>query len=625
MRQMKRTILLVDDEPDGLESMSLLLADEYHVLTAESGQAALALLAREPVEAILADQRMPRMTGVELLGQAKELYPEVVRLLLTAYSDFDAMREAINTGQVYRYILKPCELEDLLITIRQALDWKDLQVTQSAQDERLACLMQKLPEGVLLLDRELRPVLVNPAARRHLVSLGRDRPTRPITSLGNQPLETLVAPRKNGLPQEVILGDPDPRVFEVTSNSICTGPQSGGWVLVLRDVTVERKIQAQIARQGRLAAVGELAAGIAHDFNNLLTSILGYSELLKQRLDLPDEAREDLDVIITQGHRGAELIRQVLDFSRKSVNTLSVLDLSSCLTSTRQLLTRTIPEIVNLYVEVKPGDYQVLGDPNQLQQVFTNLAINAQHAMPEGGDLLFQLSRQRLAAGERRQFDTMPDGDWVELRVTDTGSGMPEEVLGRVFEPFFTTKDPGQGTGLGLSQVYGIVKQHNGYIHVDSQEGKGTRFVIWLPATAQDTDHTHENAPAKLPMGQGETVLLVEDDLHVRTSFQRMLQYLNYQVLVAENGQEALAIHKTHQHLIAVVLTDMAMPKLSGSQLYQTLRKHSDTLPFILMSGYARGETAERLIANSNTQWLPKPPNPQSLAEALAKALKRPT
>jgi signal transduction histidine kinase len=621
---MKRTILLVDDELDSLEPMSFLLEEEFTMLTAESGQAALALLAREPVEVILADQRMPGMTGVELLAQARALYPEVVRLILTAYTDFGAMLEAINKGQVYRYIIKPCKSEDLLITIRQALEWKDLQVTQGVRDERLACLMAKLPEGVLLLDREQRPVLANPAARRHLVSLGRDRPNRPITRLGDQPLETLLVPRNDGLPQEVTTSGPPPRVFEVISNRIGIGPEAGGWVVMLRDVTVERQIQAQLARQGRLAAVGELAAGIAHDFNNLLTAILGFSELLHHRKDLSDDVHEDLEMIIGQGRRGAQLIKQVLDFSRKSVTEMSVLDLSSFLATTRQMLARTIPENINLYLEVKPGDYQVLADSSQLQQVLTNLAINARDAMPHGGDLLFQLSRQSLAAAERRQYASMPGGDWVVLRVTDTGAGMPEEVLDRVFEPFFSTKKPGDGTGLGLSQAYGIVKQHNGYIHAESEVGQGTRFTIWFPATARPADQTNEDSCSQIPMGQGETVLLVEDNEKVLAIMRRMLQHLNYQVLTAENGQEALAVHETHQHQIALVLTDMTMPKLSGGQLYLALRERHKTLPIVLMSGYNRGDTVELLLLNGTTNWLPKPPDLKLLAEALANALGRP-
>ena len=620
---MRRTVLIVDDELDSLEPMGYLLEEEYRVVTADSGRAALALLAQERVEVILADQRMPGMTGVELLVRARELYPEVVRLILTAYTDFGAMLEAINKGQVYRYIIKPCTSEDLLITIRQALEWKDFQATHGARDERLACLMAKLPEGVLLLDCDRRLVLANPAARRHLVSLGQDHDhlDQPITRLGDQSLEPLLIPRKDGLAQEVAVSAPAPRVFEVMSTGISTGPEAGGWVVELRDVTVERQTQARLARQGRLAAVGELAAGIAHDFNNMLTGILGCSELLQRRQDLPADVHEDLEMIIEQGFRGAALIRQVLDFSRKSVPKMSALDLASFLDETRRLLARTLPERIHLGLEVKSGEYQVLADPNQLQQVLTNLAINAGHAMPNGGELLFQLSRQRLVPGEHRHAADMPDGEWVVLRVSDTGAGMPEEVLDRIFEPFFSTKKPGEGTGLGLSQAYGIVGQHNGFIQAESKVGEGTRFTIWLPAKAGPSDQTQADSRSKIPMGRGQTVLLVEDNETVLSTLRRMLQRLGYEVLTAQNGEEALAVYDAHHRQIAVVLTDMTMPKLGGRELYGKLREHDPALPIVLMSGYDSGESAEVLAGDSTSGWLSKPPDLMSLAAALAKVL----
>jgi len=256
-------------------------------------------------------------------------------------------------------------------------------------------------------------------------------------------------------------------------------------LISLVDITDRKRAeeaQQRLQQQERPAAVGQLAAGIAHDFNNLLTGIIGLAELTLITPGLPHQVRSDMKAIVQQGQRGAHLVRQVLDFSRKSISFQAPLDLIPFLREVSQLLQRTIPENIHLDLQIEPGKHVIYGDPTQIQQALTNLVVNARDAMLEGGKLSLRLGRLQIAPSEAAPLPDMPPGDWVVLTVSDTGSGIPPEVRSHLFEPFFTTKPVGQGVGLGLAQVYGIVKQHNGHIGVKTELGKGTTFTIYLPA-----------------------------------------------------------------------------------------------------------------------------------------------
>jgi len=393
------------------------------------------------------------------------------------------------------------------------------------------------------------------------------------------------------------------------------------YVAVKEDVTEQKYLEQQIRQQERLAAVGQLAAGIAHDFNNLLTGIIGYAELLQYSPDIPESARPDLNRISQQGARAAQLIRQILDFSRQSSREPHPLDLVVYLKETIKFMERTIPETIRINFNFSEEDCIVHADPAQLQQVLTNLAVNARDAMPQGGTLTLALSTETFSPDASRPSPDLEPGHWVCLKVIDTGTGIAPEILPHIFEPFFTTKKIGEGTGLGLAQVYGIIKQHNGSVVVDSQVGQGTTFAIYLPALPKDKSPGLQRINRELPLGQGEVILVVEDDLVVRTAMQTMLTRLNYQSLIAENGREALNIYRMHQTHIALVLTDMVMPEMDGFALIAAFEAEFPAARIMMMSGYSGTNPKPEELSKNYIGLLNKPLKLHDLAESLQKAL----
>jgi len=396
----------------------------------------------------------------------------------------------------------------------------------------------------------------------------------------------------------------------------------GSTAVIVRDITERRRMEERMREQERLAAMGQLAAGIAHDFNNILTSMIGFAELVHRRVDVPDSARADLKRVMEGGHRAAHLIRQILDFSRRSLMRRQPLNLAPFLRETVRFLQRTIPESIHFVLEMGPGQYRVDADPNQLQQALTNLAVNARDAMPEGGELRFGLSRFTLRAGDRELFPGMEPGEWIALSVSDTGVGMSPEVLAHLYEPFFTTKEVGEGTGLGLAQVYGIVKQHEGFIDVETEVERGTTFIMYLPPLAVRQEPPGEEGPQEMPRGQGETVLVVEDEPQVLGACRAMLEHLGYRVLTAPSGSQALDLYDQHREEIALVLADMVMPQMGGVELFQALRSRDADAKMVVMTGYPlAGVEGRALLQQGIVDWIQKPVDLVHLAQLVSGAL----
>jgi len=403
-------------------------------------------------------------------------------------------------------------------------------------------------------------------------------------------------------------------------NAIIKEGNLSGFRGVIIDITERKQIEEETLRQERLAAVGQLAAGIAHDFNNLLTSMIGFAELVQHRYDLPDKAKSDLARIAKQGLRAAKLTRQILDFSRQTINEPQPLDLNVYLNETLKFIERTIPENIEIRFNFGRGDHTINADPTQLQQVITNLAVNARDAMPGGGMLTFTLSRTTVTPDEPPPCSEMEAGEWVKLAVTDTGEGIASEIFGHIFEPFFTTKEIGQGTGLGLAQIYGIVQQHGGCISVDSQVSQGSTFTLYFPALTSQVSAANK-AVETLAKGQGQTILLVEDEQVVREVAQAMLEMLNYRVLAAKNGEEGLTLYRAQADQIALVLTDAMMPKMDGFALASALQKEAPHLNVVLMTGYARDTEVQAETIQNIVNRLQKPLNLHQLADAMQQAL----
>jgi PAS domain S-box-containing protein len=352
----------------------------------------------------------------------------------------------------------------------------------------------------------------------------------------------------------------------------------------MANVTEPRRLEAELRQSQKMEAVGRLAGGIAHDFNNLLTVISGRSDLLLHRLRADDPVRKDVELIKRVGERAATLTRQLLAFSRKQVLQTRVLALNAVVADLEPMLQRLIGEDIELVTTIAPAVGRVQADPAQIEQVILNLVVNARDAMPSGGRLTIGLANVEVDAAFVTAHPSATEGPHVMLAVSDTGSGIPPEVQPRIFEPFFTTKEPGRGTGLGLAMVYGIVKQHEGTIVVDSEAGRGTTFRVYLRRV--EAPVTGELMPSALKptVGSG-TILLVEDEDDVRDLAREILAGDGFTVLEAATPGEALRAVERHPAVIQLVVTDVVMPEMSGRELAVRLQERRPDIKVLYISG----------------------------------------
>ena len=393
----------------------------------------------------------------------------------------------------------------------------------------------------------------------------------------------------------------------------------GGLVLHFLDVTDQKRLEIQFAQSQKMQAVGQLAGGVAHDFNNLLTAMIGFCDLLLLRHRPGDPSFADIMQIKQNANRAANLVRQLLAFSRQQTLQPRVLDITDALSDVAHLLRRLIGENITLEMIHARDLHLVRVDQGQFEQVIINLAVNARDAMPKGGRLTIRTANQTLAEPEQRGVETMPAGDYVVIEVVDNGIGIAPENLGRIFEPFFSTKEVGSGTGLGLSTVYGIIKQTGGFVFVDSAPGRGATFRIFLPRWKGDPAPAivgaagEEIARPRDTTGAG-TVLLVEDEDAVRLFSARALRNKGYKVIEAKSGDNALDLLDKAGQGIDLLVTDVVMPQMDGTELIKRVRERRPEMKVICISGYAEETFRKRLDSAADVHFLPKPFSLEQLA-----------
>lgn len=393
---------------------------------------------------------------------------------------------------------------------------------------------------------------------------------------------------------------------------------------ITQDITEKLSLEEQLRQSQKMEAVGQLAAGVAHDFNNILTIIHGHTALLQRALPADTPATESLKQIGGAAMRAANLVRQLLAFSRRQVMQPKPLNLNEVVQNLTKLLNRVLREDINLDFNCAPSLPTVRADAGMMEQVLLNLAVNARDAMPNGGRLTISSNQVVVDDVFLQQHPEARPGSFVCLSVTDTGTGIPPEIRHRIFEPFFTTKGVGQGTGLGLAMVYGILKQHEGWIEVESEIGEGTTFHLYLPAAPETfgpetQNNANENEAVR---GGKETILVVEDEPALRELVHNMLQQLGYNVLAAGNGPEAQKVWKQNQGQVDLLLTDIVMPHgLSGRQLAEDLRNTRPDLKIIFTSGYSIDIISKNLASEKGFNFLPKPFHPLVLARAVRDCL----
>jgi PAS domain S-box-containing protein len=366
-------------------------------------------------------------------------------------------------------------------------------------------------------------------------------------------------------------------------------------------------LEAQLLQAQKMEAIGALAGGIAHDFNNVLQTISGYTQLLLIDCAQQDEYRSRLQGIEKASKRATELIRQLLTFSRKIESDLRPINLNHEIEQTREMLERTIPKMIAIELDLDRKLYDIHGDPVQIEQIILNLGINAMHAMPDGGRLTIETANVVLDKAFCRSHLGATEGPNVVLTISDTGIGMDQETLSRIYEPFFSTKGTGQGTGLGLSNVYGITKNHQAYIECRSEPGEGTRFRIYFPATHAESDLKNEEQPQEiLPTGT-ETILLIDDEEAIREIGAGIFMKFGYTTLTAANGEEGLNLYTDRKESIDLIVLDLNMPGMGGYKCLQAFKELDPDIQILIASGYTPAETIQQTIHAGASGFVGKP------------------
>lgn len=559
----------------------------------------------------------------------------------------------LGTIQIFhRTPLEDTDLASSILQIfgaRTAAEFERMQATENLweSEERYRSLSEDVLNrsvvGIFVLDRNYRIAWSNQTARdyfqgrgealhgqdmRQFVSTRFKRPVDPTGEFRQRLAssyekgeylagETLyIAPTSGSPPQ------PE-RWLEYFSQPIRSGLYAGGRIEHFTDITQQKSLQDQLLQVQKMEGIGRLAGGVAHDFNNLLTTILGFSNLILDDLDEASPMRQAMEEIIHAGQRAEKLTRQLLVFGRKQLVQIRPIDLNEVVRDMEKLLRRTLGEDLELETECQEALPAVEADPGQLEQVIMNLAVNARDAMPKGGRLCIRTATMDAQDLNARNVPFTEEGNFVRLTIQDNGFGMPQEVAEHAFEPFFTTKDQDKGTGLGLSIVYGIIQQFGGHIDLTSKPDSGTTFDISLPPSNRKAVSLRRKPRRELPQGT-ETILVVEDEETVRHLTVRILSSLGYTVLEAEGGPKALTIFEEAADTIDLVMTDVVMPHMSGTELIRTLReRYGEKFKVLFSSGFTEDTLEGHGISTDDSNLILKPYTRESLAQAVHDILHR--
>jgi PAS domain S-box-containing protein len=633
-------ILLVDDEELIRLNLRALLEDlGYLVAEAADGREGLDVFDREQPDLVLADLTMPVMDGLSMIAELREKSFETPVVVI---SGTGSMHDAVDSLRVgaWDYVMKPVtDAEGLDITIRQALEKARLVKENRRYREHLEELVRErtrklieitdrwertfdaVPDLIAIIDTDFRIVQANKAMADRLGAT----PGECAGQVCYKAVHGTESP-PSFCPHTCTLRDYREHMAEVCEQRlggdfiVSTSPihnSAGdliGCVHVARDVTESRRaeeerkrLEAQLHQAQKMEAIGQLAGGIAHDFNNILTAIIGYAEIIHLRMENESPLRHFVEQVLVSADRAAELINELLAFSRKQVLHAKPMDLCGVVRSLKKMLGRLLPEDIDFRTTVIKENLIVMADKGQLGQVLMNLVTNAKDAMPRGGGLTIEVSPTVMDEKFVHAHGFGEPGNYACVSVTDTGYGMDEETTKRLFEPFFTTKEVGKGTGLGMAIVYGIIQQHNGFITVSSEKGKGTAFRIYLPRIDEKIDEAHMTLGVESPPGGTETILLVEDDATVRELHKMILEGAGYVIVEAVDGQDALEKFMEHMAEVDIVVTDVIMPKRDGKSLYDEIRRIRADMKVLFMSGYTKDIVLERGILDNEFRYVTKP------------------
>jgi signal transduction histidine kinase/response regulator RpfG family c-di-GMP phosphodiesterase len=664
-------LIVDDDEGLALNLRDILEEQGYSVAVTYDGQTALTLSRQKIFDLAIIDFRLPDIPGDVVINKLSGISPRTEYILITGYASLESAVEAVRWKNIISYEIKPFDVGRLIMLIDQVTQRKRAEEDVLRQKTILEAINKMLLEALrcetdeevahkcLAVAQELTGSKfgficeVNQAGRLHTIAVNdsgwdecRMPGTNPVSIINDLKIsriqDRLIKEERSlifndlpshpdwvGIPEDhpaitCFLGVPLKQaghmfgLIGLANKESAYDEASQQEVEILSIAFVEalmRKraekematLQEQLRQSQKMEAMGRLAGGIAHDFNNLLTIIKGYSQLLLVKNKEGTSLEENIEQVKQAADRAADLTRQLLAFSRRQLMEMRVLDLNTVLRNLDKMLRRVLGEDVKLVTLLAEDLGRVKTDPGQIEQVVMNLAVNARDAMPSGGRLTIETANVDLDEVSARARMSVPPGRYVMLSVSDDGIGMTQEVKERVFEPFFTTKERGKGTGLGLSTVYGIVKQSGGNIWVCSEPGKGTTFKIYLQRVDEPLEELREKMVGEeLPRGK-ETVLVVEDEEKVRKLIVEILGRQGYRVIEASHGDEALLIHAKHDGPIHLILVDVVMPGMSGSELTKRLASVRPETKILYMSGYTDNAIVHHGVLARGVNYIQKP------------------
>lgn len=634
---MKAKILLVDDNAAFVDSIMDILEDEgYDLFSAGTCTEAIGLAAAHKPQIALLDLKLPDDTGINLLNNIKQVDPDCICAMMTAFADVDSAVCALERG-AFHYLQKPVQPIELLNLLERIVETLQTREAKRSAEKRLResehrcrTIVESAQDAIFLKDRQLRYTLVNPVMER---------------------LFGVPATRLIGRTDEALFGKSDYDHTRIVDQRVLGGQiveedetrQLAGKTLILhsirvpmtdgsgnivglcgfsRDLTTTRNLEGQLLRAQKMEAIGTLAGGIAHDFNNLLQAISGYTQMLLIGKSSGDPDFVKLREIDRAARRAGELTARLLAFSRKVDSRLRPVNLNQVVSDVKKLLERTIPKMIDIRLLLSESIGTVSADPGQLEQVILNIGLNARDAMPEGGCLTIETAHVPADQVARAIPAADGRGDYVLLAVNDTGHGMSPDILEHMFEPFFTTKEPGRGTGLGMAMAYGIVQNHHGHITCESLPEKGTTFKIYLPALAIQAEDRVEPPEIAPQRGEGETVLVVDDEFFIRELARDMLSMNGYQVITAETGEEGLAVYRRHMPSIALTILDLIMPGMGGKQCMTEILKINPHAKVLIASGHALDDPTADEVLSKAAGFIQKPYNFKRMLHLIREVIK---
>jgi len=627
----QKRILVVEDESivanDIRRTLELL---GYRVDILSSGEEALSYVAQGPPDLIVMDIVLDGdINGIEAAEQLKTGY-RIPVVYLTSHSDAHTIEKVRHTAP-YGYVLKPFDEKTLSTTIEIALQQREMEGKLEESEERFRSLFENHPDAVLAFDSDGRCTNCNAASLSLFDLKPEEIPslhhTDLVTDAYREDFVRSFDAARNGLPQRAhrihfVRRDGTSRILEITFLPVTANAVNVGVYAIAQDVTdivhtrdLQKKLDERLRHVQKMEAIGTLAGGIAHDFNNLLMAIQGRTSLLLLEISDPSSPlRDHLSHIEEIVHSGVSLTRQLLSIARGGKVDVSPVNLNDIVRKSADMFGRTKKEM-RIHAKYEPEIWPVMADRGQIDQALLNLFVNAWQAMPGGGNLYLSTENASLTEEEALIFHA-PPGDYVVLSITDTGVGMDEETQQHIFEPFFTTKELERGTGLGLASVYGIVKQHDGFIDVTSSPGTGSTFTIYLPARRNITIEDGAPHPREdIVHGEGR-ILLVDDEEMILDVGRELLQALGYTVTTASNGQDALDIYQKESSYDLVVL-DMIMPDMGGAEVYSRLKKLDPSVTVLLSSGYSPGHQMQEMMDLGCAGFIQKPFSAKALSHKI--------